>query len=192
MFLNLIEFSEEEKKLLKSFSLLTIKPIIYLANIREEDISNATNKYVEKVKVYANKNKSYVVCLCAKIEEELSELNGEEKNEMLELVGLDKSGLDDLILKTYEILGLKTFMTVGKDEVRAWTFKDGMNAKECAGLVHSDMEKGFIKAEIFSYNDLIKYGTELKVQEAGKLRMEGKDYIMQDGDICFFRFNKSK
>ena len=111
---------------------------------------------------------------------------------MLELVGLDKSGLDDLILKTYEILGLKTFMTVGKDEVRAWTFKDGMNAKECAGLVHSDMEKGFIKAEIFSYNDLIKYGTELKVQEAGKLRMEGKDYIMQDGDICFFRFNKSK
>ncbi len=192
LFLNLIEFSEEEKKLLKSFSLLTIKPIIYLANIREEDISNATNKYVEKVKEYANKNKSYVVCLCAKIEEELSELNGEEKNEMLELVGLDKSGLDDLILKTYEILGLKTFMTVGKDEVRAWTFKDGMNAKECAGLVHSDMEKGFIKAEIFSYNDLIKYGTELKVQEAGKLRMEGKDYIMQDGDICFFRFNKSK
>ena len=108
---------------------------------------------------------------------------------MLEMLGLDSSGLDKLVQATYKILGLKTFFTVGKDEVRAWTFKDGMNAKKCAGIIHTDFEKGFIKAEVMSYEDLIKYGSELKVKEAGKLRIEGKDYLMQDGDICLFRFN---
>jgi len=189
--LRLVDFTNEEKKVMKSFSLLTIKPIIYLANIKEDDI-NKSNKYLDLVKEYAKKENSKVVSLCCKIEEELSELNDEEKKEMLELVGLEQSGLDELIKTTYDILGLKTFMTVGTDEVRAWTFKDGMNAKECAGIIHTDFEKGFIKAEIFSYDDLIKYGSEQKLQEAGRLRIEGKDYLMQDGDICHFRFNVTK
>ena len=106
------------------------------------------------------------------------------------MLGLKQSGLDILINKTYELLGLKTFFTVGKDEVRAWTFKNGMNAKECAGIIHSDFEKGFIKAEVMSYNDLITYGSENKVKENGRMRLEGKDYLMEDGDICHFRFNK--
>ena len=130
-----------------------------------------------------------VVSLCAKVEEELSELDPEDKKEMLEGLGLDGSGLDKLIKATYDILGLATYFTVGKDEVRAWTFKKGMNAKECAGIIHTDFEKGFIRAEVISYEDLIEYGSELKVREAGKARVEGKDYLMQDGDICHFRFN---
>ena len=108
---------------------------------------------------------------------------------MLEALGLEKSGLDSLIQATYDLLGLATYFTVGKDEVRAWTFKKGMNAKKCAGIIHTDFEKGFIKAEVISYDDLIKYGDEVKVRENGKARLEGKDYIMQDGDICHFRFN---
>ena len=108
---------------------------------------------------------------------------------MLNAVGIEASGLDQLIKATYDLLGLETFFTVGKDEVRAWTYKKGTNAKKCAGIIHSDFEKGFIKAEVMSYDDLIKYGDELKVKEAGRARLEGKDYIMQDGDICLFRFN---
>ena len=111
------------------------------------------------------------------------------KKEMLEALGIENSGLDKLITATYDILGLATYFTVGKDEVRAWTFKKGMNAKKCAGIIHTDFEKGFIRAEVISYNDLIEYGSELQVKEAGKARLEGKDYLMQDGDICHFRFN---
>ena len=109
---------------------------------------------------------------------------------MLEMLGIKTSGLDDLINATYDLLGLKTYFTVGTDEVRAWTFKDGMNAKKCAGIIHSDFEKGFIRAEVISYDDLVSCGSELKVKEAGKFRLEGKDYLIQDGDICLFRFNK--
>ncbi len=178
----------EEQKILKAYSFLTLKPIIYLANIKENDI-NKENEYLNKVKVYAEKEKAPVISLCAKIEEELSELSKEDKEEMLEGLGLEISGLDKLIKATYDILGLATYFTVGKDEVRAWTFKKGMNAKSCAGIIHTDFEKGFIKAEVISYEDLIKYGSELKVKEAGKARLEGKDYLMQDGDICHFRFN---
>ena len=116
-------------------------------------------------------------------------LDDNDKKEMLEALGLDGSGLDKLIKATYDILGLATYFTVGKDEVRAWTFKKGMNAKQCAGIIHTDFEKGFIRAEVISYEDLIECGSELKVKEAGKARLEGKDYIMQDGDICHFRFN---
>ena len=141
------------------------------------------------VKDYASKENARVVSLCAKVEEELSELTPEEKEEILEGLGLDGSGLDKLITATYDILGLATYFTVGKDEVRAWTFKKGMNAKECAVIIHTDFEKGFIRAEVISYQDLIDCGSELKVKEAGKARLEGKDYIMQDGDICHFRFN---
>lgn len=188
--LRLIDYTEEEKLLLKSYSFLTIKPIIYLANVAEEDLSLEDNEYVKAVKEYAKKENSPVVTLCAKVEEELSELDDDDRKEMLNALGIDTSGLDQLIKATYDLLGLATYFTVGKDEVRAWTFKKGMNAKKCAGIIHSDFEKGFIKAEVMSYSDLMEYGSELKVKEAGRARLEGKDYIMQDGDICYFRFNK--
>lgn len=184
-----VEFTEDERKLLKSYSFLTLKPIIYLANIKESDLGNPDNEYVAKVKEYASQENAKVVSLCAKVEEDLSELTKEEKQEMLEALGLEESGLDRLIQATYDILGLATYFTVGKDEVRAWTFRKGMNAKQCAGIIHTDFEKGFIRAEVISYDDLIEYGSELKVKEAGKARLEGKDYLMQDGDICHFRFN---
>ncbi len=187
--IRLLNLSDDEKKAIKSYSFLTEKPIIYLANIKEEDIGNSDNKYVKEVKEYAKKENARVISLCAKVEEDLSELNAQDKEEMLEALGLDSSGLDKLINTTYDILGLATYFTVGPDEVRAWTFKKGMNAKECAGIIHTDFEKGFIRAEVISYEDLIKYGDELKVKEAGRARLEGKDYLMQDGDICHFRFN---
>ena len=187
--IRLLNLSDEEKKAIKSYSFLTEKPIIYLANIKEEDIGNPDNKYVQEVKDYAKEENAKVISLCAKVEEELSELDESDKKEMLEALGIKSSGLDQLITATYDILGLSTYFTVGPDEVRAWTFKKGMNAKQCAGIIHTDFEKGFIRAEVISYDDLIKYGDELKVKEAGRARLEGKDYLMQDGDICHFRFN---
>lgn len=187
--LRLIEFSEEEMNVLNSFAFLTIKPMIYLANVSEDDVAKEDNDYVKKVKEYAFKENSKVIKMCAKLESELSELNDDDKKEMLNAVGIEESGLDKLIKETYDLLGLATYFTVGSDEVRAWTFKKGMNAKKCAGIIHTDFEKGFIKAEVMSYDDLIKYGSEQKVKEAGRARLEGKDYIMQDGDICYFRFN---
>jgi len=187
--LRLVDYTEEEKLILKSYSFLTIKPIIYLANINEEEVSLEDNEYVKKVKEYAEKENAKVVKLCAKLEEDLSSLDELEKSEMLEALNIEESGLDKLIATTYDLLGLATFFTVGKDEVRAWTFKKGMTAKKCAGIIHTDFEKGFIKAEVMSYEDLIEYGSELRVKENGKARLEGKEYIMQDGDICHFRFN---
>ena len=138
---------------------------------------------------YANKESSRAIKISAKLECDLVDYSDSDKKEMLEMLGIKESGLDELIRVTYELLGLRTYFTVGSDEVRAWTFKNGMNAKECAGIIHSDFEKGFIRAEVMSYNDLIACGNELKVKEAGKFRLEGKDYLMQDGDICHFRFN---
>ena len=184
-----IELKEEEKKVIKTYSFLTAKPMIYLANIKESELGNPDNKYVKKVKEYAQKENAKVVSLCAKVEEDLSEMTEEEKKEMLEALGVEESGLNQLITATYDTLGLATYFTVGKDEVRAWTFRKGMNAKECAGIIHTDFEKGFIRAEVMSYEDLIECGSELKVKEAGKARLEGKEYLMQDGDICHFRFN---
>lgn len=184
-----VELTEEEKLILKPFSFLTIKPIIYLANIGEEELGKEDNAYVKEVKDYAARENAKVVSLCAKVEEELSELSNEDKKEMLEALGEETSGLDKLIKATYDLLGLATYFTVGPDEVRAWTFKKGMNAKRCAGIIHTDFEKGFIRAEVISYEDLMNYGSELKVKEAGRARLEGKDYLMQDGDICHFRFN---
>ncbi len=184
-----VDFTDEELSAIKSFSFLTLKPIIYLANIEEDELGKEDNEYVKAVKEYAEKENSQVVKLCAKVEEDLSELDDADKKEMLEALGIEESGLEKLVQATYKILGLRTFFTVGPDEVRAWTFKEGMNAKKCAGIIHTDFEKGFIKAEVMSYEDLIKYGDELKVKEAGRLRLEGKDYLMQDGDICHFRFN---
>ncbi len=190
--LRLKEFDEKESKLIKTYNLITNKPFIYLANVSEDDLLTNDNPYVNKVREYASKEKSSVVLMCAKIESELSELDEESKKEFLKDLGIQNSGLDSLIHNTYHLLGLKTFFTVGSDEVRAWTFKNGMTAPECAGLIHTDFQKGFIKAEVMSYDDLVKYGSEIKVKEAGRARLEGKDYIMQDGDICLFRFNVTK
>lgn len=190
--LRLEEFDEKESKLIKTYNLITNKPFIYLANVSEDDLLTNDNPYVNKVREYASKEKSSVVLMCAKIESELSELDEESKKEFLKDLGIQNSGLDSLIHNTYHLLGLKTFFTVGSDEVRAWTFKDGMTAPLCAGLIHTDFQKGFIKAEVMSYDDLVKYGSEIKVKEAGRARLEGKDYIMQDGDICLFRFNVTK
>ena len=184
-----LEYTEEELKLIKNFHFLTIKPIIYMANIAEEDLINDGNIYVDKVREYAKNENAEVITVSAKIESELSELSDEDKVEFLHDLGIKESGLDKLIKATYDLLGLATYFTAGEDECRAWTFKKGMKASECAGIIHSDFERGFIKAEIMSYEDLEKYGTELKVKEAGRLRLEGKEYVMQDGDICHFRFN---
>ena len=183
-----LEYSEDELKLLKSFNLLTMKPIIYVSNVKETEIQTE-NEYVQQVKEYAKKEKSEVIVVCAKIEEELSELDDEDKTLFLQELGLQESGLDQLIRATYSLLGLATYFTEGTDEVRAWTFKKGMKAPACAGIIHTDFEKGFIKAEVMSYEDFAEFKSEKAVREAGKLRLEGKDYIMQDGDICLFRFN---
>ncbi len=187
--LRTVAFTEEEEECLKGFQFLTKKPIIYLANIEESELGKEKNEYVKQVEEYARKENAKVVALCCKVEAELCELEEEEQQELLSMYGISESGLDLLIQATYDLLGLATFFTVGKDEVRAWTFRKGMNAKKCAGIIHTDFEKGFIKAEVMSYQDLIEAGSELKVKENGKVRLEGKDYEMQDGDICLFRFN---
>lgn len=186
--LRMLDFTEDEYTLIKSYSFLTLKPVIYLANVKEDEL-NQENKYVKLVEDYAKKENAEVIEICAKVEEDLIDMSEEDAREMLEMIGVSESGLNRLIKKAYSLLGLKTFFTVGVDEVRAWTFKDGMNAKQCAGIIHTDFEKGFIRAEVTSYEDLIEYGSELKVKEAGRARLEGKDYLMQDGDICYFRFN---
>lgn len=186
--LRLVEFSKEELFAMKSYNFLTLKPHIFLANIKEEEIGTE-NIYVKSLKDYALKTKAKVIVVSAKIESELAELSDDDKKEMLTALGIEQSGLDKLVEATYSLLGLKTYFTCGPKEVKAWTYQDGMTAKECAGLIHSDFEKGFIKAEVIAYQDLIECGSEAKVKEAGKFRIEGKEYLMQDGDICHFRFN---
>ena len=187
--LRLGSFDEKELFILKPFNFISLKPLIYLANISEDDLMSNDNKYLTELMNISSKEKVPVIPMCAKIESELIDLNDEEKNKFLNELGIEMSGLDRLIQVTYKLLGLKTFFTVGKDEVRAWTFTDGMKAPECAGIIHTDFQRGFIKAEVMSYEDLINYGSELKVKEAGKTRIEGKEYLMRDGDICYFRFN---
>ncbi|MBQ4634312.1 MAG: redox-regulated ATPase YchF [Bacilli bacterium] len=181
-----IVLDEEELKKVKSYNLLTVKPIVYVANVTEEDLIAGTNEYVEQLKQYVNED---VIMMCAKIESELGELNEEEKMLFLNDLGIKESGLEQLIKVTYHKLGLETFFTAGSDEVRAWTFVKGTKAPKCAGIIHSDIERGFIKAEVMSFAVLKEHGNEKKVQEAGKLRIEGKEYVMQDGDIVYFRFN---
>ena len=183
-----MELDEEELNLISSFNLITLKPIIYVCNVNENDVSTG-NEYTKKVEEFAKNKGSEVVIICAKIESELVELPEEEQLEYLNEIGISESGLSKLIKKTYSLLGLATYFTVGSDEVKAWTFKKGMKAPACAGLIHSDFERGFIRAEVISYNDLIECGSENAVKEKGKMRLEGKEYVMQDGDICHFRFN---
>ena len=182
-----LSFEDDEWALIKHFNLITAKPIIYMANVSEDDING--NSYVDMVREYASREGSEVIVVCAKIEEELSMLDDADRLEFLEALGISESGLDKLISATYSLLGLATYFTAGSDEVRAWTFKKGMKAPECAGIIHTDFQKGFIKAEVMSYSDLVSCGDEKKVKENGKMRLEGKDYLMQDGDICYFRFN---
>ena len=187
--IRLLEFTIDELLLIKNFNFITAKKLIYVANVDEITASVNDNEYTLKLKEYAEKESASVVIMCAKLESELAGLNDDEKKVFLSDLGITNSGLDKLIFATYELLGLETFFTSGTDECRAWTFQKGMKAPECAGLIHSDFEKGFIKAEVMSFNDLELLGSELKVKENGKLRLEGKEYVMQDGDICYFRFN---
>ena len=183
-----LELNDDEKEIIKDAFLLTMKPILYVANVSEADIGKE-NDYVKKVKEYAKNENSDVVPLCVKIEEELSSLEGDEKKEMLEAMGLDESGLDKVIKASYDLLGLMSFLTAGKKEVRAWTIKKGTKAPQAAGKIHTDFERGFIKAEIVSYDDLVRLGSYQKAKEAGLVRLEGKDYVMQNGDIVEFKFN---
>lgn len=183
------DLTDEEKEMTKDAFLLTTKPILYVANISENDIDKDENDYVKKVREYAKNDNADVITLCAKIEEELSELEGDEKKEMLEALGLNESGLDKVIKASYDLLGLMSYLTAGKKETRAWTIKKGTKAPQAAGKIHSDFERGFIKAEIISYDDLIKNGSYQKAKELGLVRMEGKDYVMRDGDIVDFKFN---
>ena len=185
-----LDFNEDEQKLVKDMFLLTTKPILYIANISEDQIENAGNDpLVQKVKEYASKENAEVIPLCVKIEEELSGLDDDDKKEMLEALGLDESGLDKVIKKSYDLLGLMSFLTAGEPEVRAWTIKKGTKAPQAAGKIHSDIERGFIKAEVVSFDDLMKCGNMVTARENGLVRQEGKEYIMQDGDIVLFKFN---
>ena len=185
-----LDFNEDEKPIVKDMFLLTTKPILYIANLAETQIENAENDpLVLKVKEYAKKENAEVIPLCVKIEEELSTLDDTDKKEMLEALGLTESGLDKVIKKSYDLLGLMSFLTAGEPEVRAWTIKKGTKAPEAAGKIHSDIQRGFIKAEIVSYDDLMKEGSMVAAKEKGLVRSEGKEYIMQDGDIVLFKFN---
>ncbi len=184
---------EEEQKIVKEMFLLTTKPILYIANISEEQLEKAeTDPKIKQVKEYAKQEGAEVIPLCVKMEEELSGLEEEDKKEMLAMYNLEESGLDKVIKKSYDLLGLMSFLTAGEPEVRAWTIKKGTKAPEAAGKIHTDIQRGFIKAEVISYNDLIKEGSIVSAKEKGLVRSEGKEYIMQDGDIVLFKFNVSK
>lgn len=185
-----LELNDEEQELIKDSFLLTMKPILYIANISEEQLAKPfEDKYVNEVVNYAKTEKAEVIPLCVKIEEELASLSGDDEKEMLEALGLEESGLDKVIKASYNLLGLMSFLTAGEPEVRAWTIKKGTKAPQAAGKIHSDIERGFIRAEIVSYNDLIKEGSMNAAREKGLVRLEGKDYVMQEGDIVLFRFN---
>ncbi|BAB07770.1 redox-regulated ATPase YchF [Halalkalibacterium halodurans] len=185
-----IEFTEEQQKIVKGLHLLTSKPVLYVANVSEDDVlSPDDNPFVQKVKAFAAEENSEVIVVSAKIEEEIAELDGEEKAMFLEELGIQESGLDQLIRAAYSLLGLQTYFTAGEQEVRAWTFRKGTKAPQAAGIIHSDFEKGFIRAETVSYNDLVEAGSMAVAKERGKVRLEGKEYVVQDGDVIHFRFN---
>ncbi|SIT87068.1 redox-regulated ATPase YchF [Edaphobacillus lindanitolerans] len=185
-----VEFTDDEKKIIKGMNLLTIKPMLYVANVSEDEIADPEdNEYVQKVREYAKEDGAEVIIVCAKIEEEMAELDDEEKAMFLEELGIREAGLDQLIRASYRLLGLATYFTAGEKEVRAWTFRKGMKAPQCAGVIHTDFERGFIRAETVSYDDLLEAGSMAAAKEAGKVRLEGKEYVVQDGDVMLFRFN---
>lgn len=184
------DLSDEEKAAVYDLHLLTIKPQLFVCNIDEDTIASGTNKYVETVKKIADEQKSEVIVICGKFEADLSEITDEnDRKEFMDAVGLKESGLAVLARHVYHLMGLRTFFTGGADECRAWTIHAGDKAPQAAGVIHTDFEKGFIKAEAYTVEDLRKYGSEAKIKEAGKYRQEGKEYVVQDGDVLFFKFN---
>ena len=186
-----LEYTDEELEIVRDGFLLTMKPILYVANVSEDQLLDENDANVNSVKEYAKQDKAEVIKLCVKIEEELSSLDGDDKKEMLEALGLEESGLDKVIKASYDLLGLMSFLTAGEPEVRAWTIKKGTKAPQAAGKIHSDIERGFIRAEIVSYDDLMREGSMTAAKEKGLVRSEGKEYVMQDGDIVLFKFNVS-
>ncbi len=186
-----LSISDEEKVIIQSFNLLTIKPILYAANVSEDYLSNDgnDNKFVQLVKDFAKNEDSEVFVVCAKIEEEIAELNEDEKLLFLNDLGIDKSGLERIISASYKLLGLLSYITAGPKEIHAWTIVNGTKAPQAAGKIHTDFERGFIRAEVVSYDDLMSSGTYNAAKENGLVRLEGKDYIVRDGDIILFRFN---
>lgn len=182
--------SEEQLELVKDFHLITAKKVLYVANVDEGDLAAPEkNPFVQKVMEHAKKENSPVVPICGKVESEMAELAYEEKVEFLKDMGMDEPGLNRVIRKGYELLGLQTYFTAGEKEVRAWTVRKGAKAPEAAGVIHTDFERGFIRAEVFNYDDLIKHKSEAAIKDAGLFRVEGKEYILKDGDIMHFRFN---
>ncbi len=185
-----MQFEPDVQETVDSLMLLTSKPVIYAANVSEDDLqSPESNKYISELKAYAEKEGSGVLVICAKIEEEIAQLEEDEKNEFLQDLGLSESGLDRLIKESYKLLGLISYLTAGAPEVRAWTIVKGTKAPQAAGKIHSDFEKGFIRAEIVAYKDLMECGSYAAAREKGLVRSEGKDYVMHDGDVTLFRFN---
>lgn len=185
-----VDLTDEEFAIIKGMNLLTIKPMLYVANVDEGDIANADdNEYVQQVREFAKGDNAEVIVVCAKIEEEMAELDDEDREMFLEDLGIEEAGLDQLIRATYSLLGYATYFTAGVQEVRAWTFKKGMKAPQCAGVIHTDFERGFIRAETVAYDDLVEAGSMAVAKENGKVRQEGKDYVVQDGDVILFRFN---
>lgn len=185
----MIDWTEEERKIVQSFFLLSTKPVIYVANISENDIGKEDNEYVKDLRKLASEEGAGSISLCAKIEEELISLDEEERLLFKEELGIKESGLEKLVKESYSLLGLMSYLTAGETEVRAWTIKKGTKAPEAAGKIHTDFERGFIKAEVVNYHDLVAYGGLVGAREKGKVRIEGKDYVVQDGDVMLFRFN---
>ena len=184
--INLKNFTEDEQKIIKNFQLLSSKPMFFIGNIND---SEQSKKYIEQLNEVAKELNTFVIPVSIKIEHEISTLEEEEKKEYLEVMGLDEPILNKIILEGYKMLGLKTFFTAGPNEIRAWTIKDGFTAPNAAGVIHTDFERGFIKAEVIDFKDYIVNGGELGARENGKLRLEGKEYIVQDGDVIHFKFN---
>ncbi|MET4161926.1 GTP-binding protein YchF [Marinobacterium sp. MBR-111] len=182
-----LELSDDERKLARSFHLLTTKPTMYIANVAEDGFEN--NPYLDQVKELAASEGAEVVAICNKLESEIAELEDEEKLEFLQEMGMDEPGLDRVIRAGYSLLGLQTYFTAGVKEVRAWTVKIGATAPQAAGVIHTDFEKGFIRAEVIGYDDFIAYKGEQGAKDAGRWRLEGKEYIVKDGDVVHFRFN---
>lgn len=185
-----VTLADEEKEILSDFYLLTAKPMMYVGNLSEDQLKTYdSDENFQALKKYAEENGSEAIPLCVKVEEELAALEDDEKTEMLELMGIEEPGLDKLIKASYKLLNLMSFLTAGEPEVRAWTITIGTKAPAAAGKIHSDIERGFIKAEVISYSDLMECGSMVKAREKGLIRFEGKEYIMQDGDVVLFRFN---
>jgi len=184
------ECSDEDMALIATSDLLSLKPIIYAANTDEDGFTDLeNNQYYQQVKELAEKEGAQVLPICAKMEQDIAELEGEDRQMFLEELGVEKSGLDRLIKCSYSLLGLISFLTYGKDECRAWTIRKGTKAPQAAGKIHSDIERGFIRAEVIAYDDMMRYGSVNAAKEKGQLRSEGKEYVMQDGDMVYFRFN---